>query len=116
MKLRFRGNSLRLRLNQREVAALARGETLEEKVEFPAGSTLRYRLTAASAAPAANFAGNAITISVPGQTARQWHESEEIGVYFRTDPLEVAIEKDLECVDAREEERDPFAYARKAVC
>ena len=115
MKLRFRGNSLRLRLNRREVSALAHGETIEESVEFPAGATLSYRLTAATT-PAANFANGTITVSMPAQTARQWSESDEIGVYFRADRLEVAVEKDLECVDAREEERDPFAYPRKAAC
>jgi hypothetical protein len=117
MKLRFRKNSMRLRLNQRETAALASGETLEERVEFPGGSALVYRVVAdTSPSPAAEFSGNAITVRLPEATARAWEHSDDIGVYYRAASLEVAIEKDLECTDLREEERDPYAYPRKAAC
>jgi hypothetical protein len=117
MKLRFRKNSMRLRLNQRETAALAGGKMLEERVEFPGNSALLYQLVADnSPSPGAEFSGNVITITIPEATARAWERSEEIGVYYRAGSLEVAIEKDLECTDLREEERDPYAYPRKADC
>jgi hypothetical protein len=117
MKLRFRKNSLRLRLNQREVAALSAGKVLEERVDFPGGSALLYRLVPEdSPDAAAKFADGTITISLPEAMARSWEQSGDIGVYYRAGSLDVAIEKDLECTDAREEERDPLAYPRKAVC
>ena len=115
MKLRFRRNSLRLRLNQREAAALAAGEVLEERVEFPGGSTLLYRLVAdSSPVPRAEFSKNVITVGLPAANARAWERSDDVGVYYRAGSLDVAIEKDLECTDLREEERDPYAYPRKA--
>lgn len=117
MKLRFRKNSLRLRLNQREAAALAAGQTLEERVDFPGGSALLYRLVADnSAEPRAEFSSGIITIALPQATARSWERSDDVGVYYRAESLDVAVEKDLECSDAREEEHDPFAYPRKAAC
>jgi len=116
MKLRFRKNSLRLRLNQREVAALSAGEAIEERVDFP-GSTLLYRLVpSASPEGAARFSEGTITVSLPETMARSWERSGDIGVYYRAGSLDVAIEKDLECTEVREEERDPFAYPRKVVC
>jgi hypothetical protein len=116
MKLRFRKNSLRLRLNQREVAALSAGEAIEERVDF-SGSALLYRLVPSGPPEgAARFSEGTITVSLPETTARSWEQSGDIGIYYRAGSLDVAIEKDLECTDAREEERDPFAYPRKTAC
>ncbi len=117
MKLRFRKNSLRLRLNQREAAALAGGQELEERVEFPGGSVLLYRLVPGNSPdPRAEFSAGVITVFLPEERVRSWQQSDDIGVYYRTGSLDVAIEKDLECTDLREEEQDPFAYPRKATC
>lgn len=117
MKLRFRKNSLRLRLNQREAAALAAGQELEEHVDFPEGSALLYRLVPGNSPdPGAQFSAGVITVSLPAATAQSWQQSDDIGFYYRAGSLDVAIEKDLECTDLREEEQDPFAYPRKAAC
>lgn len=117
MKLRFRKNSLRLRLNRREAAALSAGHAIEERVDFPGGAALEYRLVTGDVSnPGAEFADGIITVSLPQPTARQWECSEEIGVYYKAGALDVAIEKDLECTDAPEEERDPFAYPRATGC
>lgn len=43
----------------------------------------------------------------------------KLDFYYKLDaasPLDIAIEKNLECLDAPDEERDPFAYPRKAAC
>jgi hypothetical protein len=53
---------------------------------------------------------------VPAEAARYWKDSDEIGLYGRAKDLDIAIEKDLECVDAPAGEKDPFAYPRKAAC
>lgn len=112
MKLRFRKNSLRLRVNQRETEMLAAGGELEEQVIFGGGATLAYRLakTADGTKGTALFDGKAIRVSAP---LSDWTKSEEIGFYFEVEPgLKVAIEKDLECLDGPAEEKDPHAYPR----
>ena len=112
VKLRFRGNSLRLRVNQKEVAMLAAGEELVEQVAFPNGKTFSYVLTPAAREKAAEFDGERIRITAPLQ---EWTSAEEVGFYFEASPgLRVAIEKDLECVDGPEEEKDPHAFPRGA--
>ena len=117
MKLRFRNNSLRLRLNQREAAALSAGKAIEEHVDFPGGSALAYRLVPADSPDAgAEFSAGVITVSIPAATAKSWEQSDDIGVYYRAGSLDVAIEKDLECKDGPEAERDPYAYPREATC
>ncbi len=117
MKLRFRNNSLRLRLNQREVSALAKGESLEESIQFPGNAVFAYRLMPKPLTEAkADLANNTITIQLPAQAAKAWEDAEEIGLYYRLEGLDLAIEKDLECTDATLEEQDPYAYPRKVAC
>ena len=111
MKLRFRKNSLRLRVNQKEAALLAAGEELSEQVTF-SGASLSYSLAATDGrAGSAEFDGKVIRVTAP---LSEWARGEEIGFYFEVEPgLNVAIEKDLECVDGPPEEQDPHAFPRR---
>jgi hypothetical protein len=117
MKLRFRENTLRLRVNRREVATLAAGQVLREQINFPGDSRLTYLLESREQGYAlASFDGGTIRVAAPFAEIQSWADSESIGLYFdipTTDRnLKVAIEKDLECVDGPAEERDPEAYPR----
>jgi hypothetical protein len=119
MKLRFRGNTLRLRVNRREVATLADGSALREDVLFPGNACLTYLLdTRSEESPLASFDGHSIRIAVPLTDVRAWAVGDEIGLYFNVPAsgkvLRIAIEKDLECVDGPREEYDPDAFARGA--
>ena len=119
MKLRFRENSLRLRVNQREVRTLAAGSALREEVRFPGDTRISYVLQPATAdSPSASFVGGAIVVTAPLRDVEQWANGDQIGIYFDLPTsgtrLRVAIEKDLECIDAPVEERDPHAFPRQA--
>ena len=115
MKLRFRKNSLRLRVNRLEVEKLAAGQELAEGITFAGGATLRYVLTPCTGpCGTAQFDGWAIRVSAP---LGDWARNDEIGFYFEVEPgLKVAVEKDLECVDGPEEEKDPHAFPRSKTC
>ena len=116
MKLRFRGNSLRLRVNRREVESLAAGQALAEHVIFPGDTQLEYSLTTDAGEPMARFNNGSIQVFAPRQQIANWAGGDEIGLYFDLPAngatLKIAIEKDLECVDGRPEERDPEAFPR----
>ncbi|HEX4164496.1 MAG TPA: hypothetical protein VHZ55_03400 [Bryobacteraceae bacterium] len=118
MKLRFRDNSLRLRVNQREVTSLAAGNALEGTVRFPNDSRFIYTLEPnAKIEPEASFDGGRIRITAPLREVKAWAHGESLGLYFDlpaddATTLRVAIEKDLECVDTAAEERDPDAFPR----
>jgi hypothetical protein len=108
---------MRLRLNQREAASLAAGSVLEEKIFFPGDATMSYILEAVEdATPKASFRDGVIRIGAPQEQLRAWAADDAIGMYFNFpangSALKVAIEKDLECLDGPEEERDPHAYPR----
>jgi hypothetical protein len=117
MKLRFRENSLRLRVNRPEVENLAAGGSLEERVEFPDNARLSYVLESSPAStPAVSFHDGVIRVSAPDWEVKDWAKTDAIGLYFHVaaggKPLKVAIEKDLECVDGPAEGRDPDAFTR----
>jgi hypothetical protein len=117
VKLRFRKNSLRLRVNRREAADLASGSPLEERVYFPGDTCIRYVLEAsAQSSPRASFADATIRVSAPQHLVRDWAANDTIGIYFdlpvNGSELRVAIEKDLECIDGPADERDPDAFPR----
>lgn len=121
MKLRFRGNTLRLRVNQREVDTLANGNALRERIVFPGATDLSYVLeTKAEPGGQASFHEGIISISAPITDVKDWAASNtSLGIYFdlpaNGSVLKIAIEKDLECVDGPEEERDPDAFPREAL-
>ncbi len=117
MKLRFRNNSLRVRVNQREVEGLAAGASLKEEVHFPGDARMTYVLEpSAQAMPEASFHQGVIRIAAPRQQVHDWANSDCVGIYFELPvngtSLRIAIEKDLECVDGPAEERDPHAFPR----
>lgn len=113
MKLRFRKNSLRLRVNQVEAQMLAAGEQLQEEVQFPGAARFAYTLRAKEGAtPEVNFRDGVITVAAPADVVGRWAASDEVGMYFEIPPIRIAIEKDLECIDGPPEERDPHAFPR----
>jgi len=118
VKLRIKGSSLRLRLTQSEIRALAQGHAVEEKVPFAAQSVLIYRLRCDSEIPeiTANYTGNLIEIRVPERAARQWCDSEQVGLEYSQPvpggPLRITLEKDFACLAPRagEDESDNFPH------
>ena len=118
MKLRFRENTLRLRVNRREVDRLAAGEAVEEQLTFPDSAHLRYMFeTVGDQEPLVSFKEGLIRVAAPLAQVRDWAHGDSIGLYFHVPAgeliLKVSIEKDLQCVDGSPEELDPDAFPRQ---
>lgn len=94
---------------------MAEGATLTETVSFPENTDLSYGLSAA-ATPAASFSAGVIRIAAPADALSHWAAGDDIGLYFdlaaKPEPLKIAIEKDLQCIDGPAEERDRDAFPR----
>jgi hypothetical protein len=104
MKLRITGNSLRLRLDTGELAALAGAGKLEEAVEFTDGGRLSYSLELSDelARPNATFDGSRIRLFLPAGQGRSWITSDLVGIEETIatgdgKELKVLVEKDLLC-------------------
>jgi hypothetical protein len=116
MKLRIRGDSVRLRLTRSEVARLADGATVEEATHFPGGTVLRYALLsrAGAASVGAGFAAGLLTVEVPEHAARHWATTETVEIRaevpFDGGVLTVLVEKDFPCLTTRPGEDDSDAF------
>jgi hypothetical protein len=112
MKLRLRGNSLRLRLTRNEVCRLAEVGLVEESVVFAGGtdSILTYRVRSGESDDATHNAGR-IEVVVHSAAVREWADGPAEGIYFETGAgLRVAVEKDFRCLAPRDGEDDSDAY------
>jgi len=118
MKLRLRGNSVRIRLTQSEVKALDETGSWEEAVVFgpAAAQRLVYRVETASVSqPSVSMSTCGVETVVkavlPQQQVAKWANGTDVGIYFG-EPwgLKVAVEKDFRCLDEKrdEDESDNF--------
>jgi len=121
MKLRIRGNSLRLRLLRGEVEQFGKTGRITETIRFgtSAATQLSYVLEADGEARqiSAKFSDNKVTVMIPDQMARTWIESGQVSL-MSDQPIEngeqngtsesvlkILIEKDFVCLD-REDDPD----------
>lgn len=114
MKLRVKGNSLRLRLTRPEVMRLHDDGLVEESADFGVGATLTYRLqsVATPRLVRAEFHQGTVSVIILSETAQAWAISDEVGVYAQAGALQISIEKDFRCLTRsdEEEERDAFPH------
>jgi hypothetical protein len=112
MKLRIKGDSIRLRLSRPEVEALGRGEAVEEATHFPDGAVMRCRLEVAAdvAMLSAHFASGALVVRIASRAATEWSSGSNVGMDCAiTLPgggtLQVLVEKDFEYLHSSHGER-----------
>jgi hypothetical protein len=127
MKLRIKGNSLRLRVSRSEVAKLLRKERVEETIHFAphANARLTYALEQkpSVSAPTVRYTEGEITVLVPAGLADTWCTTDLVGIAESVNlgslgSLDLLIEKDFACLDRSDEEnQDSFAHPHAgAVC
>jgi hypothetical protein len=119
MKLRIRGNSVRLRVTQREAAALAGGSNVQETTRF--GPTSRdqlvYGISVNSTADriTAHYYTGQLWVQVPLPLVRQWQAGPQVAISGRQDAgdgevLDILVEKDFACLKPRPTEDQADAY------
>jgi len=115
MKLRIKGNSLRLRLTPSEVQLLLRDGVIREHVQLTPdpNDRLTYAVISSLSGPktTVTYQSGEITVHAPEIELRAWAGSEDIGVYAGVALgddrlLSVAIEKDFACLDRSDAENE----------
>ena len=118
MKLRLRDDTLRLRLMQAEVDALAADGSVESRTHLPGGELVyALRADAAADAIAAVLDDGRITVSIPADVARDWATTDVVSLQAEQPlgggaVLGILIEKDFRCLAPREgeDESDMFPH------
>lgn len=118
MKLRIKGNSLRLRITRPELDRLMSEGRVEETISFAPDdrSRLTYSLehTATTAFPVVRFIPPSLEVRIPTLQAQKWSLGEDVGIHATIDlgpkgSLELLLEKDFACLHGSEDEnKDAF--------
>jgi hypothetical protein len=104
MKLRIKGNSIRLRLLRSEVERFAAEGSISDAVRF-GETTLRYSLSMSSDAGSiqSKFENGEILVIIPENTGRDWANGDDVGLETEQpirngETLSILIEKDFVCI------------------
>jgi hypothetical protein len=107
MKLRIKGDSLRLRIGPAEVKRLIETGRIAETIHFTSApeASLTYALETATQVETITVRHTSCEVAVllPAAQARAWFEGPQVGLYGHAPiaggMLEIAVEKDFACLD-----------------
>jgi len=108
MKLRLKGNTIRLRLSKTEVDLLAAEGNVKEETLI-GNTALVYQLKKDDTAVLQALLDNhQLTVSIPHEFANDWPHNAIVGIDNKgvngsVPPLYILIEKDFKCIDNTEE-------------
>ncbi len=121
MKLRIRGNSLRIRVSQGELAELSSTGFASDSVRFSPETELSYCLEVRpDSGLEASFSDASIKVVLPQVDVTRWIEPEQVSIEGKQalgdgEVLSILVEKDFTCLAPREgeDESDLFANPSK---
>jgi NOL1/NOP2/fmu family ribosome biogenesis protein len=126
MKLRIKGNSLRLRVSPSEMARLLQDERIEETIHFGEREdeqlTYALELGLVGQIVSIRYQSREITVLLSTEAAHEWAQGDHVGIAgdlsVGDGRLELLVEKDFACLDRREKEsEDRFPHPKTgAVC
>ena len=115
MKLRIKGNSLRVRVSRSEVARVLAGDCLEETIHFApeASATFTYALRKEPSVsrPTVQYTENRVAILIPADRANAWGTTDQVGIeedisLGNLGSLALLIEKDFACLDRSDNDNE----------
>jgi len=125
MKLRIKGNTLRLRLLRSEVDRLSHSGVVSDEIRFgvETDQALKYTIAASDGVDVATaqFNDNQILILVPDTDALDWTTTDRVGIEATQDVgdsavLSIVIEKDFECTSRPDDHDRADAFPNPTPC
>jgi len=111
MKLRIKGNAIRLRLTQTEVKRLETFKKVSEKTCFGINNFFQYVLSTSEGISnlEVNYDHQGIHITIPSKLASNWIMIDQVSLHLekvidQENTLKILIEKDFQCLKVRENE------------
>jgi hypothetical protein len=112
MKLRIKGNSMRLRISRSEVTRLLEGDCLEETIRFAPEPCARFTYALQQdrlvSRPTVEYTENRVAVLLPADQVNAWGITDQIGIAEDINlgdlgTLAILIEKDFACLDRSDE-------------
>jgi hypothetical protein len=125
MKLRVKGNTLRLRLLRSEVERLAHAGVVSDEIRFGVDTdqALKYSVAVTDGVDVvtAQFNDNQILIMIPESDALDWTTTDRVGIEARQEvgnntELSILIEKDFECTARPDDPDKADAFPNPSPC
>ena len=120
MKLRIRGDTIRLRLKRGEVDRIAAGISIAEETHFPNSVLTTVLEVSNDRNISASFDNGILAVSLPKSKALDWAVTDEVSLSAEqgrpgTGLLSVLIEKDFNCLEPghhrdSEDDEDTFPH------
>jgi hypothetical protein len=113
VKLRIKGNSLRLRVTRSDLVSFLTSGSIDETIHFTPDkdALLTYVLRHEPSAVAATveYKPTEVVVILPTADARTWADSNRVGIYAKLNlgvhgELELVVEKDFACLDLSDAE------------
>jgi hypothetical protein len=118
MKLRIKGNSLRLRVSRSEVAKVRKGERVAETIQFTSDVAARFtyalKRDPSVTTPTVRYEAAEVTVLIPADQALTWCFTDQVGTVENVSlgsqgSLDLIVEKDFACLDRSDEDnQDTF--------
>ena len=116
MKLRIKGNSLRLRVSRSELATLIKSGAIEETIHFAmepnAKFTYALRHEPTATTVRIEYLPQQVAVLLSTEDAERWAASDQVGIYGSSETsvgaLEIVVEKDFACLDGNALDDDAF--------
>lgn len=110
MKLRIKGNSIRLRLSKSEVETLAIQGTVVEQTDIGGNSFWYYLKKEKSSEVFASYIQHQLTVFIPEDFATAWVHNNMVGIDNKPSDgsqpaLYILVEKDFKCIDNTDEDQ-----------
>ncbi len=108
MKMRIKGNSVRFRLTQSEVASLVESGRIADTIHFATDNSARItfgiQVEDVPADARINFTPTRVIVFIDRNQVQDWFGSDRVGIYAAVDlgskgKLDILIEKDFACLD-----------------
>jgi hypothetical protein len=126
MKLRLEGNSIRVRLDRRDIERLFEEGHVDDAVRFGPGLAFSYAVETGPAPrerPRVSYTDGCLTIQIDPVDVEEWLSGDRVGFDHLQDVEEgvvrVLVEKDFACIERPlgEEADDAYAFPNpSAVC
>ena len=109
MKIRMKGNSLRLRVGRSELARFLEDGYIDETIHFAAAPVASFTCTLEVApqsdrATTVRYKPCEVGVVLTPEQVRLWQRDDQVGIYTHIDlgagrTLEIIVEKDFACLD-----------------
>lgn len=123
MKIRIKGNTLRLRLSQSEVEDVKNEGRTSDSINFGPRKLIYTLQVIEQEEVTASYDGDFIMVNIPPKISQTWTTTDQVGfdadqALEGGDKLYILVEKDFQCLNPRrgEDESDLFDNPQNDVC